>query len=418
MQARERLLATINHSEPDRLCVDFGSTPVTGVHVQTVGLLREYYQLETRPVKVCEPYQMLGELEEDLLDCIGVDAVGLVPPGTMFGFRNENWTPWTAPWGQELLVPDRFQTAEDDIGNTLIFPQGDREVPPSAKMPQGGFFFDSVVRQPPIDEDNLNPEDNLEEFAVLNESTVDWYRAEAARLRGNGRGVVAGMPGTAFGDIALVPAPFLPYPKGIRDVAEWYMSTAVRPDYVRAVFEKQCEIALRNLVLVNEAAGDVIDVAFICGTDFGTQTSQFCSTDTYEELYAPYYKQVNAWIHANTTWKTFKHSCGAVYPLVEHFIDSGFDILNPVQCSAADMDPRRLKQEFGDRVVFWGGGVDTQQTLPFGTPDEVYRQVRKRIDVFAPGGGFVFDAIHNVQANTPIENLAAMFKALNDARGG
>lgn len=416
MNSKTRLQTTITHNEPDQVCVDFGSTAVTGMHVRTVGLLREHYGLEKRPVKVCEPYQMLGEVEDDLLEALGVDTVGLVGASNIFGFRNENWQPWTAPWGQELLVPADFQTTLDDNGDTLIFPQGDREAPPSGRMPTGGFFFDTIVRQPPIDEDNLNPEDNLEEFTVLDDGAVEWYRSEATRLRDSSRGVVAGVPGTAFGDIALVPAPFLKHPKGIRDIAEWYMSTAIRQDYVHAIFEKQCEVALQNLALVKAAAGDVIDVVFICGTDFGTQTSQFCSTDAYEELYAPYYKQVNAWIHDNTSWKSFKHSCGAVYPFVDHFIDSGFDILNPVQCSATDMEPQRLKDEFGDRVVFWGGGVDTQKTLPFGTPDEVYREVRERVDIFAPGGGFVFDAIHNVQANTPIENVVAMFKALGDVR--
>ena len=416
MNSKTRLQTTITHNEPDQVCVDFGSTAVTGMHVRTVGLLREHYGLEKRPVKVCEPYQMLGEVEDDLLEALGVDTVGLVGASNIFGFRNENWRPWTAPWGQELLVPADFQTTLDDNGDTLIFPQGDREAPPSGRMPTGGFFFDTIVRQPPIDEDNLNPEDNLEEFTVLDDGAVEWYRSEATRLRDSSRGVVAGVPGTAFGDIALVPAPFLKHPKGIRDIAEWYMSTAIRQDYVHAIFEKQCEVALQNLALVKAAAGDVIDVVFICGTDFGTQTSQFCSTDAYEELYAPYYKQVNAWIHDNTSWKSFKHSCGAVYPFVDHFIDSGFDILNPVQCSATDMEPQRLKDEFGDRVVFWGGGVDTQKTLPFGTPDEVYREVRERVDIFAPGGGFVFDAIHNVQANTPIENVVAMFKALGDVR--
>ena len=416
MEARERVLATINHAEPDRVCVDFGSTAVTGMHVRAVDLLREHYGLERRPVKVCEPYQMLGEIEEDLLDRLGIDTVAMVAPGNIFGFQNKGWKPFTAPWGQALLVPRGFQTAQDTNGDLMIFPQGDRHVPPSGRMPTGGFFFDTIVRQPPIDEDNLDPEDNLEEFTVLDDRALDWYRREAERLRGNSRGVVAGVPGTAFGDIALVPAPFLKHPKGIRDIAEWYISTVSRLDYVHAVFEKQCEIALQNLALVNGVAGDVIDVLFVCGTDFGTQTSQFCSTDAYEDLYAPYYKQVNDWVHANTGWKTFKHSCGSVYALMEHFISSGFDILNPVQCSAADMDPVRLKRAYGDRLVFWGGGVDTQKTLPFGTPDEVYREVRERIDIFAPGGGFVFDAIHNVQANTPIENVTAMFKALEDAR--
>lgn len=417
MDSKERLLSTINHREPDHVCVDFGSTAVTGMHVRIVAMLREHFRLESKPVKVCEPYQMLGEVEDDLLARLGIDTTGLVSHANIFGFRNQDWQPWTAPWGQQLLVPADFQTIRDTNGDTLIYPQGDRSARPSGRMPTTGFFFDTIVRQVAIDEASLNPEDNLEEFTVLDEETLGWYRREAERLQDNPRGIVAGMPGTAFGDIALVPAPFLKHPKGIRDIAEWYMTTAIRQDYVHAVFERQCEVALENLALINDVAGEQIDVVFLCGTDFGTQTSQFCSVDTYETLYAPYYRRINDWIHARTRWKTFKHSCGAVLPLIEHFIESGFDILNPVQCSAADMQPERLKRDFGDHLVFWGGGVDTQKTLAFGTPDDVYREVRERIDIFAPGGGFVFDAVHNVQANAPIENVVAMFHALDDARG-
>ncbi len=416
MTSKERMLATLSFTEPDQVCVDFGSSVLTGMHVRTVELLRIHYGLEQRPVKVVDPYQMLGEIEEDLMACLRVDTVGMVPSANIFGFRNEGWKMWTAPWGQEVLVAADFQTVKDSKGDTLVFPKGDRSAPPSARLPISGYFFDTIKRQPPIDESKLNPDDNLEEFVELSEADLTWYRKEAARLRGADRAVVGGVPGTAFGDIALVPAPFLKYPKGIRDISEWYMSTVLRPDYIHAVFEKQCEVALKNLALVNDVAGDVIDVLVVCGTDFGTQNSQFCSGETYDELYAPYYKQLNDWIHKNTKWKTFKHSCGAVYPLMEHFISSGFDILNPVQCSATDMEPDRLKEEFGRRIVFWGGGVDTQKTLPFATPDEVYREVRERIDIFSPGGGFVFDAIHNVQANTPVENLVAMFRALHDAR--
>ena len=157
-------------------------------------------------------------------------------------------------------------------------------------------------------------------------------------------------------------------------------------------------------------------VAFVSGTDFGTQTSQFCSVRTYRDLYKPFHKAVNDRIHALTRWKTFMHSCGAILPLIPEFIDAGFDILNPVQCSAAGMEPRLLKREFGGQIVFWGGGVDTQKTLPFGTPDEVYREVRERIEIFAPGGGYVFNSTHNVQSNVPVENLLAMFRAVDDGR--
>jgi len=161
----------------------------------------------------------------------------------------------------------------------------------------------------------------------------------------------------------------------------------------------------------------VVDAVFICGTDFGTQKSTFCSPRTYRELYMPYYKQVNDWIHAHTGWKTFKHSCGAVETFIEGFIDSGFDILNPVQCSAAGMDPRHLKDAYGDRIVFWGGGVDTQKTLPFGTPGEIRGEVLRRCEIFSENGGFIFNTVHNIQANTPVENIAAMISAVREFNG-
>jgi uroporphyrinogen-III decarboxylase len=222
--------------------------------------------------------------------------------------------------------------------------------------------------------------------------------------------------GMAFGDIALVPAPFLKYPKGIRDIEEWYVSTLTRQPYIHEVFEKQCVVAIENLMKIYRRVGDQVHAVFICGTDFGTQWSTFCSTETYRSLYHPYYKRVNDWIHIHTSWKTFKHSCGSVVSLIPSFIESGFDILNPVQCSAAGMDPVELKKEFGSEIVFWGGGVDTQKTLMFGTPGEVKEEVKKRCDIFGKDGGFVFNAVHNIQGNVPVPNVIAMFEALKEVR--
>jgi len=224
------------------------------------------------------------------------------------------------------------------------------------------------------------------------------------------------MPGTAFGDIALVPATWMKHPKGIRDIAEWYVSMALRKDYILRVFERQCEIALKNLETLIDLLGDRVDVVFLTGTDFGTQQGLFISIQAYRELFKPFHVRVNRLIHEKSRWKTFIHTCGAVASLLPELIDAGFDILNPVQCSAAGMDAEFLKREFGRDLVFWGGGVNTQQTLAFGSPDEVYREVRRRIDVFGPGGGFVFNAVHNVQATTPTENILAMFQALRDSR--
>lgn len=157
------------------------------------------------------------------------------------------------------------------------------------------------------------------------------------------------------------------------------MSTITRRDYVWTVYEKQYEIALHNLEKFFDGVGNRVTAVFLTGTDFGTQNGPFIYPKAYRDLYQPFHKEINNWVHQNTTWKTFMHSCGSVYKLIPDFIESGFDSLNPVQTSAVDMDPARLKAEFGDKIVFWGGGIDTQQTLSFGTPGEIRAQVKERM---------------------------------------
>jgi hypothetical protein len=417
MTSRERIRASLNHSETDRIPLDFGSTAVTGIHVSVVAALRDHFGLKKEPVKVHEPYQMLGLLESDLQEAMGIDTIGIPARNTMFGFPNRGWQEFRLPWGQLVLVPEQCVTSVDANGDLLIYPEGDRSVRPSGRMPVGGFFFDTIVRQEPIDDDRLDPQDNLEEFKRVSREDLDYFAASADASVESGRAVVATFGGTAFGDIALVPAPFLKRPRGIRDVAEWYISTLTRQEYVHAIFERQTDIALQNLEHLFGVVGNKVDVVFVCGTDFGTQTSQFCSPATFEKLYAPYYRRVNDWIHTHTTWKTFKHSCGAVEPLIRHFIEAGFDILNPVQCSAAGMEPETLKERFGRKIVFWGGVVDTQKTLPFGTPREVQAEVLERCRIFSRSGGFVANAVHNIQAKTPVENVIALLNGTREFAG-
>ena len=417
MNSRELVGMTLAHKTPDRVPVDFGSSTVTGMHVSVVAALREFYGLEKRPVTLLAPSSMLGYLDEDLLDAMGADVIGLFPRNTSFGYPNQDWKEYRLPWGQVVLVPGRFQTTTDVNGDLLTYPQGDTSAPPSGRMPVGGFYFDTIIRQEEMNEDRLNPEDNLEEFGPVSLADLQYFKAEAARLSSSGRAVLAALGGTGFGDIALVPAPGLKHPKGIRDITEWYISTLTRQDYIHAIFARQCELALDKLARVHAVVGEAIDVLYVCGTDFGTQTSSFCSTGTFDSLWAPYYRQINDWVHRHTTWKTMKHCCGAIEPFMPHFIAAGFDVINPVQCSAAGMDPRTLKARYGDRLVFWGGGVNTQQTLPFGTPEEVRAEVLERCEIFSQGGGFVFNAVHCVQANTPVPNILAMLNAVREFNG-
>jgi hypothetical protein len=331
----------------------------------------------------------------------------------MFGYENTGWKPWRTFDGTDVLVPADFNTDPGPNGDILMYPQGDRSVPPSARMPKGGYYFDSIPRQKPIDEAKLDPADNLEEFGPIPEENLRHYERLANDLYQNtDLAIAAGFPGTAFGDIALVPGPWMKDPKGIRDIEEWYVSTLTRREYIREIFARQAEIAIGNLKRIHQAVGDKVHVVFMDGTDLASQNSLFCSPATYRELYLPYAKQVNDWVHAHTKWKTLKHCCGGCEPLIGGFIDAGYDVLNPVQTSAKGMDPQHLVKTFGDRIVFWGGGVDTQQTLPFGTPDEVRAQVKERVKIFGQRNGYVFNPIHNVQCNTPTENVLAMFEAL------
>lgn len=417
MTGRERLEATLNHQEPDRVCIDFGATFVTGMHVSIVDKLRKHViGDQDYKVKVGEPYQMLGEVDDELREALGIDVIGSLARKSIFGTDEAGWKPFTMFDGTEVLVPHNFNTTiEEGSGDVLMYAEGDTSFAASGRMPNGGYFFDSIVRQKPIDEDNLDPEDNLEEFGLLSEEDIAFYEEKKKWFEERGDcGTILVIPGTAFGDIALVPAPFLKDPKGIRDISEWYMSTALRPDYIKAVFDKQCDIALQNLETLIGIFGDVVQSAVITGTDFGTQRGLFISLDAYRDLYKPYHKRVNDLIHEKSNWKTFIHSCGSNMEILPDFVEAGFDIFNPVQCSAANMDPKELKNTFGKDVTFWGGGIDTQKTLPFGSPHDVKDEVRERIEVFAAGGGFVFNAIHNIQGNAPIENVQAMFTALGE----
>ena len=402
-RSRERVQAALEQ-RPGPVPVDFGSTAVTGIHVSVVAALREYYGLAKEPVKVHEPLQMLGRLEEDLKRAMGVDVEGAFRAKTGFGFANEGWKEWEFN-GLEVLVPRDFNTTVDTNGDILLYPQGDLTAAPSGRMPKGFHFFDAIIRQNHFDPENLDPEDNCEEFQPISEEDLEYLDGETARAEATGRFVIANFGGTSFGDIARVPGTHMKDPRGIRDVTEWYVSLRSRREYVHAVFERECEVGSR------------VGALMVCGTDFGTQTSAFSSKATFDELWLPYYRRVCEWVHANTNWKCFKHSCGSVDRFIPSFIEAGFDILNPVQCSAAGMEPEHLKREYGGRIVFWGGGVDTQHTLPFGTPAEVREQVLRRCEVFGRDGGFVFNSIHNSPAGTPVENVAAMLAAVAEYNG-
>jgi hypothetical protein len=415
MTGRERILKALSYEQVDRVPVDLGGTVTSGAQVSVVANLRQSLGLDKpgEPVKVVEPYQMLGEMAMDLLNTLEIDVVGIPGPKNHFGFSNSRFKPWRTFDGTNVLVPGDFNIEPEPDGSILQYPQGDKSQPPSARMPKGGFYFDAIVRQHPIDETKLNSADNLEEFTLLTDEDLTFYEQQAdALFHKTDLAIAMGLPGAGLGDIAHVPAPGLKDPKGIRDIEEWYVSTVTRRGYIKEVFAGQVEIAIKNFEMLYQAVGDKVHVVFVDGTDLAAQNTLFCGLDGYRDLYLPFSKKLNDWIHAHTQWKTMKHCCGGCEPLIEGFIEAGFDILNPIQTSAMGMDPERLVGRYGGRIVFWGGGVDTQKTLPFGTPEDVRREVAERLKVFSAKNGFVFNPVHNIQCNTPTENVLAMFEAL------
>lgn len=415
---RERLILTLNHKDPGKVVVDLGTSDVTGIHADTLAALRDYLGLEKRPIKLIEPMQQLGLVEEDLQQALGLDILRVSHNDTCLGYPNVDWKPWKLQSGLDVLVGDGFEYDVDEKGRTFVYPFGDRTAPPSAMMPKGGFYFDTLVRGNIEYDDDDEPsgrEDFKDDFGVFTDEQLRYIEQRSIDCYNNtDYGLIGCRSLIGLGDFDNISGMCTKYPKGIRTIEGFLMAYYQFPDYIHEIFEYQTEIAMQNLKLFHQAVGDRIQVMQISGADFGAQNGPYFAPDIYREFFKDRHKLVCDWIHENTSWKTFMHTCGSVTAFLQDFHEAGVDVLNPVQCSAKDMDPQMLKDNWGDKFVFWGGGVDTQKTLCFGTPEEVYKEAYSRLEIFNKDGGYVFNPIHNVQAKVSPENLMAFFKALQD----
>ena len=416
MTSKERIQAALNHEQSDKVPVDLGSTTVTGMHASTMTKFRKALGLEDRLVKVEEPFQILGMVEQDLRDALQVDVVGISPINTFFGFKNDGWVDWMLQDGTKVLASKNMLLKEDANGDLLMFPQSNPNVPPSARLPKGGYYFDTIVRQEEIDEDNTNGRaDFINDYALMTDEELDHIKKTVDDYYRNTEYAMVGIfGGGGFGDASIIPGPGMIETPGVRKLEDWLMWHLLSPEYIKDVFAYQTEICIKNLELYYQAAGNKLDIIYISGTDYGTQKGEFISPDLFREFYKGNIKLINDWVHKNTPWKTFFHSCGSIVNLLDDFADAGVDILNPVQISANGMDARMLKEKYGSKFTFWGAAIDTQRVLPFGTPEEVAAQTRERLELFSKGGGFVCASIHNVQPNTPVENLLAFYNTIHE----
>jgi len=390
MNSRERVLCALDHREPDRVPVDLGGTRQSGIMASAYHELKKHLGIAT-PTRVFDLYQMLAEVERPVMERLGADVLNLNRPAVTFGIRNEAWKPWKLFDGTPVEVPGGFCPVTERGGALLLLhPDGS----PMARMPNGGLYFDRVDKYPGAA--HASP-DTLE-LPLLSAEECDHFAARAEAYRQNSDMAVV---------VAMGPPYELFFGLGTGDFAGWMMTLATEPDYVRALYEKLVEAWLENLRRLYAAVGDRVQIVQF-NDDLGTEYGPFLSVEMFRDLIMPYYKRGLDWIHQNTGWKVFMHNDGAIFDFIPTLVEMGVDILNPVQTTAKGMDPARLKREFGDRLVFWGGACDAQSTLSFGTPEEVAHEVEESIRIFAPGGGYVLAAVHNIQAGVPPENVMAL----------
>ena len=414
MTSRERVLAAINHQQPDRVPLDMGTTFYTGISACALYRLRKYYGLKTRPIDIFETSQMIGAMDPDIIEKMDLDVVGLPQAKDFAGVRvYGEKQDFTMPDGTPVRISSAHKYKVDEKGRSYLYPQGNDHYGPSYLMPEGGYFFDALHRAPEYDEEDLRPaEDFKEDFKLkaITDEDADWYAENARLLRATGKAVV-GTQRSSLGDPSEIEGPQVLEPTGIRGYQDWSMAQLLYPEYVKEVLEMWTEAGLKNLEIYKQAVGDNIDIINISGTDLGTQVGQLLAVETFRELYKPCFKRLNDWVHQNTDWKVLYHSCGAIRPFLDDFVDMGVDIINPVQITAAGMDAKELKDTYGDKLVFWGGGVDTQDTLPNKSPEQIAEHIKKNLDIFAPGGGYVFATIHNIMGDVPEDHIAKAFEA-------
>ncbi|MHB0856870.1 MAG: uroporphyrinogen decarboxylase family protein [Anaerolineae bacterium] len=390
MTSRERVLAAINHQVPDRVPLDLGGTRVTGIDASAYTRLCRHLGLDVGPPKVVDVWQMLAWVEDPVVQALGVDVLAVPRLTQDFGMRVDTWQPWRLDDGTSVRMPGNFHPVEGPEGALDLYLDGELV----ARKAASSIYFDRMVEFKVYD-----PLPPVESFAmpVFSDEELRWRQRWAETLRHETDKAIVG----DFG-----------YPLGRwGSYQEWMVAVGADPDYVLAYNDRKIENMLTNMALFAEAVGDHIDVVWL-GEDLGTQQGLMISPQAVSTLVAPYYKRLFDWVHQNTSWKVFYHCCGGIYPIINTLIEVGVDILNPVQTSARGMDPVRLKAEFGDRLVFWGGGIDTQTVLPNGSLSEIQEQVRERIGILGHGGGFVFNPVHNIQRDVSSDRLMAMYEAV------
>ena len=377
MDSRERLLKALSHEEPDRVPYDLGSTQVTGIAVRAYIELRNYLSLPEEEVEICDHVQQLALPGEDVLELLKVDTRGLYPK------TSHNW-------GVE----------PEDVGDAWLYRD---EWGMLQRMEKGGLYY-TIVEHPLSSASSPGDVESYRWPEPDGRWRVEGLREKALKFRSQGKAVV--LKGLCAGLFEMG--------QRLRGPEQFMVDLMLDRRIAEAILDKILELKVKFWEMALGELGDLVDVV-MDGDDYGTQTSQLISPQLFREVFKPRLKELIDAIHrAAPGVHLMFHSCGSVRDIIPDLVEIGVRILNPVHIRASGMEPEGLKRDFGDSIVFWGGGADTQEVLPRGRPEEVREHVRRNIEALAPGGGFVFTAVHNVQADVPPENFMAMWEALQE----
>ena len=401
MTSRERVLTGCQHRQPDQVPIDFSGHPSSGIAAIAYARLRDYLGLPKKTIRVYDPIQQLAIVDEDVLEKFGIDVLDL---GRGFALDETSWADWILPDGTPCKMP-AWALPEKADGRWVFRSKSGRVI---AHMPEGALYFEQTYFPFTDEKGPTTIREALGEsmWNVIGgppgpRVNQEQLREGAKRLRQKTDRAILG----GFGGNLLETGQFL-YRND-----NFFMLLAGEPAKAHKFLDDLVEIHLANLEKYLGAVGDSIDIIKF-GDDLGMQSGPQVSPRMYREFFKPRHKLM--WTRAKQLANVvvMLHCCGGVRELLPDLIDAGLDAINPVQISCAGMDAAELKAEFGKEMVFWGGGCDTQTLLPNATPEEVRRHVKEQVRILSPGGGFVFQQVHNILAYVPPRNVVAMFEAI------
>jgi len=408
MTSRERVLAAVSHREPDRVPVDLGSTPSSGISAVAYSNLKKHLGIQSGHTRIYDVVQQLAQPEDFLLDNFHIDVVDI---GRAFNTSDDAWYDVTMTGGDPAQYPSWFHPVKQSDGSRLAY---DAEGSAIAKMPSEGLFFDQIyfpyLGGYPSDYKTLPDAMKKVLWAALTHSP--WDRAGEAGFWETLREETINLRQTT--DRALMIGAgcnLFEWGTFLRRMDYFLMDLVAERRHVEQMLDALMEIHLNTLEKICDAVGDVVDIIRF-GDDLGMNNGPFMSPSLYQELFKPRHSRLTTYVTKHSRMVPFLHSCGSIYKLIPDLIEAGFEILNPVQTNSKDMEPERLKEEFGDEIVFWGGGADTRHVLNTAKPREVKKHVLERLEIFSPGGGFVFSTVHNILPEVPPENIVALFEAI------